>query len=506
MTRTRIIRTMKDTRNRRGWMVMGWLWLGLLTARAGLACSPTITCLDCQTGENGLLLVATGQAATFRVYPTYCGVLNTDWLVDGVTESSATGIQYKFTRTFSAATPPGQPHTVRAVITNDDSGTAISVGSNTLSVTVTVTANAFTVNIVPSAGCTVTAGDGGVDNDADNDPQGNGIACAGGMAADHPLCAEQFQNKAVAALKVTTEPGYGFTGWIVDGAHIKLTSAEPLFLATRPVLANNGADVQVKNGCTNTQADCSPLTVYLTFDDGPLGGTNTVLQVFSEPEFASVSATLFMVGLHYDNNPPFGKQQVETAANAPTKFEIGNHSYSHLSGTTVAAYYQDTDKAAQNVLSDFRKNDAVFSTALSLPTPKQFGSSRFPTRNIWNVPSLNYRFIDNQGKNGNMAADLLGAPDQGYRLYGWDVEWERDGKSCPSETPAAVIQKIQDKFNAKTVDPARKNKVVVLMHDMMFWTSEKHDCATHDQDEQLRELLRALIKKKYQLAVIADYK
>ena len=46
----------------------------------------------------------------------------------------------------------------------------------------TVIANNFTVNIVPSAGCAVIAGDGGVD---DVEPNGNGIACSGGMAADN---------------------------------------------------------------------------------------------------------------------------------------------------------------------------------------------------------------------------------------------------------------------------------------------------------------------------------
>ena len=39
-----------------------------------------------------------------------------------------------------------------------------------------VSATSYTVNIVPSAGCTVTAGDGGVD---EAEPNGNGIVCSG---------------------------------------------------------------------------------------------------------------------------------------------------------------------------------------------------------------------------------------------------------------------------------------------------------------------------------------
>ena len=48
-------------------------------------------------------------------------------------------------------------------------------------------------------GCTVTAGDSGVD--AVEAP--NGIVCSGATAATDPLCTEQYQNNAVAALKVT---------------------------------------------------------------------------------------------------------------------------------------------------------------------------------------------------------------------------------------------------------------------------------------------------------------
>ncbi len=96
----------------------------------------------------------------------------------------------------------------------------------------TVTAATFTVNVLPSAGCAVTAGDGGVD--AVEAP--NGIVCSGGMAADDPLCMEQFKQSAVAALKVVPAAGYAFTGWTVNGAQVK-TAAEPLLLTTMPRLA-----------------------------------------------------------------------------------------------------------------------------------------------------------------------------------------------------------------------------------------------------------------------------
>ena len=119
----------------------------------------------------------------------------------------------------------------------------------------TVTANNFTVNIVPSAGCTVTAGDGGVDAP---EADGNGIACAGGMAATNPLCTELFKNADLATLKVAPESGFVFTGWTVNGAEIKTASANMLFLSAMPVLA--GKAVQIPNGGT-CQANCSKVTI-----------------------------------------------------------------------------------------------------------------------------------------------------------------------------------------------------------------------------------------------------
>ena len=65
----------------------------------------------------------------------------------------------------------------------------------------------------------------------------NGIACAGGMAADNPLCSEQFKNSSVAALKVVPDAGHLFAYWEMNGGIIQQASAEPLFLSAMPRLA-----------------------------------------------------------------------------------------------------------------------------------------------------------------------------------------------------------------------------------------------------------------------------
>jgi len=153
-----------------------------------------------------------------------------------------TGSAASVTRTFSQA----GTYAVFLQVKDNDGAWSSKIKRN-----IPVTASNFTVNIVPTAGCTVTAGDGGVD--VAEAP--NGILCSGGMAATNPLCTEQFKNADLAVLKVALEPGYGFTGWIVDGAHIQMTSVEPLFLTTRPLLASTIPAVTCPQETTE-QASC----------------------------------------------------------------------------------------------------------------------------------------------------------------------------------------------------------------------------------------------------------
>ncbi len=240
-----------------------WKWIGLLIvivvltgSQRSSACSPTIACLDCQDNGDGSYTAEAGTPATFRVWPTNCAVLTTDWWVDNVTESIVNGVQYKFVHTFPDATPVGSPHTVRAVITFDSGGTPISVGSNTLSVS--VKKSAFTINVQPTAGCPVTAGDGGVD--IMESP--NGIACSYGMAMNDPLCTEQFESSTIASLKVTPEPGYVFTGWTVNGAQVN-AAVRPLLLTTMPKLASL-TDVLLNNAeAATTKPNCEQPTLTL---------------------------------------------------------------------------------------------------------------------------------------------------------------------------------------------------------------------------------------------------
>ena len=137
-------------------------------------------------------------------------------------------------------------------------------------------------NIVPSAGCAVIAGDGGVDA-----VEPDGLACAGGMAATDPLCTEPFKNTAIAALKVTTEPGFVFTGWTVNGAEINTASADTLFLTTMPTLAGLANILPPGVTLATVRVGCpKEVNVLFSFDDGPHSadpsGDNYTIEVLDE--------------------------------------------------------------------------------------------------------------------------------------------------------------------------------------------------------------------------------
>ena len=469
------------------WLLSMWLCLEGTTgsARAQFENEPPVACLRSVTPPSPKV----GEQVTISGICSYDPdgvVFQYQWTFsDG--QAAYTGSEASVTRTFSNA----GTYAVFLRVKDNDGAWSSKIKKN-----ITVTANNFTVNIIPSAGCAVMAGDGGVDAAEAN---GNGIACSGGMAANDPLCAEQFNAADIAALKAVPEAGYGFTGWIVDGAHIQMTSAEPLFLSTRPALADNGANVQVKNGCTETQADCQKQTVYLTFDDGPLGGTDDVLRIL---EAEGVKGTFLMVGFHtYVINKgqlsesPWRKEQVQKAYSNQALFLVGNHSWLHPDNgfypTKNLTWYYAPEQATE-VLKDYDHNDERLSEVIGI-AKTQFVFSRLPGKDTWRLPGDP---PDNDGS-GAEAADLLA--QHGYQIYGWDgVEWKfyPDGNNGrrPAETADDVFKKIKPAFETSR----KKNKVILLMHDDMFRNS-------NGDDVKLQQLIQLLKGKGYEFDLLSHY-
>lgn len=210
--------------------------------------------------------------------------------------------------------------------------------------------------------------------------------------------------------------------------------------------------------------------VYLTFDDGPLNGSQHINDVVLSEK---IPISVMLVGKHAAIRP----HDVELYRNNPY-IELGNHSYTHANEHYVA-YYNNPE----GVLADFVRNMD------SLQLTDKIG--RLPGRNMWRV---NQR-TRNDISSGIEAADLL--HKNGYSLFGWDLEWMHDPHTAePIGTADEIFSQIQ-----KTIEQNRvftSNHFVLLCHDEMFQNGYEES-----ELKKLIELLKG--KDEYQLAHIRDY-
>ena len=183
--------------------------------------------------------------------------------------------------------------------------------------------------------------------------------------------------------------------------------------------------------------------IYLTFDDGPLIGSRAIDSIATS-KHAKVNA--FVVGRHANMSKRL-KNDLQRYKDNPL-VEVYNHSYTHAANR-FHAFYSNPDMA----YADFAKCE----TDLGL-THKIV---RMPGRNIWLFDDT--RRIDLAS--GGQTADLLGI--NGYKIYGWDVEWKINGLSGnPVQSVNEIYTRIKNMLgNKSTLKP---NNVVLLMHDDMF--------------------------------------
>lgn len=185
-------------------------------------------------------------------------------------------------------------------------------------------------------------------------------------------------------------------------------------------------------------------TVYLTFDDGPQPGTDDVISVL---ESKRVPGTLFMVGAHADGT--WRKDQLK-AAHSSRYVQVGNHSMTH-GGGDYGKYYSNPT----GVLEDFRKANKALGLA-GYPV-----LARFPGRRTWKLPDTTVVDTDNGGDT-RAPAELL--YNDGFRIYGWDVEWKMSNGQA-SESPLWVYTKI---LFAPALGTEGFQEIVLLSHDVMF--------------------------------------
>ncbi len=213
--------------------------------------------------------------------------------------------------------------------------------------------------------------------------------------------------------------------------------------------------------------------IYLTFDDGPLIGTQNVVEVMNK---LAIPATMFMVGKHTQADKEM--QNNFLLAYNDNLLQVSSHSYSHANNR-YRLFYQNPE----GVLEDFNKSAALLHL--------QNKDARLPGRNTWRVGN---RQKNDPAARSQEAADLL--HQNGYSLFGWDIEWQHYNDGEPIQTVPQLLRMINNAMNnpGQCFSP---HKLVVLSHDQMF--------AKKENKEKLVELVNGLKAKGYKFELIRNY-
>lgn len=204
--------------------------------------------------------------------------------------------------------------------------------------------------------------------------------------------------------------------------------------------------------------------VYLTFDDGPLEGSQNIDSIILAEK---IKISVFLVG-----SEVVGDRVMETYLKYYEDnpyIEEYNHSFTH-GNDQYSIFYGNPKKATE----DFLKNQKL----LKIP----YKIIRMPACNTWR---FNHKKQDDCEINAVATADSLAA--RGYKVFGWDVEWEHhEEDATPVQSVDEMYRQIMDQLNSgKTFT---KNNIVILLHDEMFqrrW-----------EESALKQLIDRLRKEK----------
>ncbi len=224
-------------------------------------------------------------------------------------------------------------------------------------------------------------------------------------------------------------------------------------------------------------------TMYLTFDDGPLGGSENIISVLSQEH---IPATMFMIGKHARLNA-YHKKIYQAAINAPLIL-VANHTYSHANDH-YRAFYADTKK----VLKDLQKMDDI----LFDDDPYHgYKYCRLAGRNVFRLTHIHADdAIISKMQDESPSYDLL--YQNGFYIYGWDYQWAYDSRNgrvwLTPEKLVENIEKIYQKGKTKKAE-----KFILLMHDFSFRDR------FHGR-EKLQKLIQLLQKKKWHFDSLESY-
>ena len=195
---------------------------------------------------------------------------------------------------------------------------------------------------------------------------------------------------------------------------------------------------------TSAPASVAPLKyIYLTFDDGPLNGSENIDSVVLAER---LKISVFLVGEHAEKTKQMGNYYKLYEQNP--FIEAYNHSFTHANDKYELFYSNP-----QNVLADIQKNEQTLGLRYKIV--------RLPGRNMWRIGNRK----KDDGVSGSSSADLLSK--NGYKLYGWDLEWQHIAKNgTPIQTVDEMTKEIVTRLESGNT--FTKDNIVLLIHDEMF--------------------------------------
>lgn len=226
--------------------------------------------------------------------------------------------------------------------------------------------------------------------------------------------------------------------------------------------------------------------MYLTFDDGPVYGTQTILEVVEEVQ---VPVAMFFIGEHIIRNKR-NQAYYEQAKQNPLIL-IGNHTHTHAKGR----YRNFYSKEPSHIVEDIKKTHEILSQdGLTQDIPY----TRLAGRNVFRLPSIEKNDIFISQKQSLEEIDGYDAVwNEGFFLYGWDYEWEFDYKNKkPSRSVDELVSIIERLY--KSNKTTKDGKFVLLMHDQMF--KERYN-----GKENLIDLITKLKNNGWEFDSLANY-
>jgi hypothetical protein len=187
-------------------------------------------------------------------------------------------------------------------------------------------------------------------------------------------------------------------------------------------------------------------SIYLTIDDGPSAASQYINNIAVTD---SALINIFVIGARVYKN-----DSLHTLFNLYQTnpfIETGNHSFLHANG-----HYHNYYSHPQEVISDFILNADTLSLKNKI--------ARLPGRNTWRLNGRKRTDLPDD----STAADILVA--QGYRVFGWDIEWHCHTDSNHHILPAAVFMNHLQNI-IRTKRSFTPGHIVILCHESMFTDS-----------------------------------